>query len=35
MDKYTKQQIMLGMQKQHKALWYEYKNATLLEEINV
>jgi hypothetical protein len=35
MDKYTKQQIKLEMQEQHKALWYEYKNATSLEEIDV
>jgi hypothetical protein len=33
MNRHTKQQIKLEMQKQHKALCYEYKNATSLEEV--
>jgi hypothetical protein len=33
MDRHTKQQIKPKLHEQHKTLWYEYKNATFLEEI--
>jgi hypothetical protein len=35
MDRHTKQQIKLEVHEWHKALCYEYKNATLLEEVDV
>jgi hypothetical protein len=35
MDKCTKQQMKLEMQERHKALWYEYENATSFVEIYV
>jgi hypothetical protein len=35
MDKHIKQQIKPKMCEQHTILCYEYKNATLLKEIDV
>ncbi len=34
MDKHTKQKIKPKLHEQHKTLYYEYKNATFLEEID-
>lgn len=34
MDRNTKQQIKPKLHEQHKTLYYEYKNATFLEEID-
>jgi hypothetical protein len=35
MDRHKKQQIKLELHEWHKALFYEFKNATLLEEVDV
>jgi hypothetical protein len=34
-DRHTKQLIMPKLQKQHKALYFKYKNGTSLEAVDV